>query len=775
MKPASNKKTKPEGRGLLNELFFKYLPYWPLFVATGMICVFAAWFYLRTAVPKFQASASLMLKDETKGAEDGATLHSLDRLSDKKIIENELQVLQSRTLMLDVVKRLHLYASYFEEGELIPKPAYVTTPVIIEAADPETMRSHEKIMFSFSRKDSSVVIGKDRYPLNQFVSTPYGYLRFVRNPNFKTPAQKPLYFNLTNVRSATGYFLSGLAAVAGRESTVVSLAIKDIVPERAEDVLDELMLAYDRSNMDEKNKLANNTIAFVEERLANVQRELNEINEKKQAYKTNRGAVNIGSQGELYLKSVGQIDDKVADVNNQLTVLSQVEKYVRSKDQSSGIVPTTLGTSDPMLSKLVNELYDAEIQYEKLKKTAGEGNPIAGAMKDKIDKLRPSILENLEEQKKGLQATKLNLAATTNMYSSMLQSIPEKERDLIDIDREQGIKLGIYNFLRQKREESALAVADLSGSRIVDRAQSSYAPVSPNSKMIYIVAMVIGLGLPVLFIFIRELLNRKIMFRSEIEKLTSAPILGEVIFDKTKNPIVIEDGKRTFIAEQFRRIRTSLSYLGLNNTQKKKILITSSLSGEGKSFVATNLALSLALTGKKVVLLEFDLANPTLSHKLNLHYEQGASNYLTGECEPEEVIKRTTINENLFFIPCGPLPDNPSELLMSDRVKELFDYLDAIFDHIVIDSAPASLLSDAYVLSPLCDATLYVVKHKFTPKIFLERLDEENTVNQLKNLGIIFNGIHSRGFTKNGYGYGYGYGYIHDTTSSKKRKKVYAK
>jgi capsular exopolysaccharide synthesis family protein len=242
------------------------------------------------------------------------------------------------------------------------------------------------------------------------------------------------------------------------------------------------------------------------------------------------------------------------------------------------------------------------------------------------------------------------------------------------------------------------------------------------------------------------------------------------MLDKSKDPLVIKEGKRTFIAEQFRRIRTSLAYLGVSHAGKKRVLVTSSLSGEGKSFVALNLALSLAMTGKKVVLLELDLANPSLSKKLEVDYEQGVSDYLLGECEPENVIKRTTANNNLFFVPCGTLPDNPSELIMNERLKELLTYLEEIFDHVVIDSAPASLLSDAYVLSPMCHATLYVVKHKFTPKVYLERLEQENSVSQLSNVGIIFNGIKSRGFTKNGYGYGYGYGYIHDSNGGKKKK-----
>jgi capsular exopolysaccharide synthesis family protein len=343
---------------------------------------------------------------------------------------------------------------------------------------------------------------------------------------------------------------------------------------------------------------------------------------------------------------------------------------------------------------------------------------------------------------------------------------------LIEIRREHDIKGKIYEFLLQKQNATELVLqSTYVESRVVDRAQANYVPVSPKGSMMYMMAIVFAIALPVGFIAIKGMFNRKILFRAEIENLTSFPIIGEVILDKSKDPLVIKEGKRTFIAEQFRRIRTSLAYLGVSHAGKKRVLVTSSLSGEGKSFVALNLALSLAMTGKKVVLLELDLANPSLNKKLGVDYEKGVSDYLMGECEPEDVIKRTTANSNLFFLPCGTLPDNPSELLMNERLKELLDYLEEIFDHVVIDSAPASLLSDAYVLSPMCHATLYVVKHKFTPKVYLERLEQENSVNQLMNVGIIFNGIKSRGFTTNGYGYGYGYGYIHDSNGKKKKNK----
>ncbi|MEI9809886.1 MAG: polysaccharide biosynthesis tyrosine autokinase [Bacteroidota bacterium] len=775
MQPGNQKmKPKKEEKKVLSEIFFKYVPYWPVFVVLMAVCMFGAWFYLRITPKVYEASASIMIKDETKGVNQRELENDLNPLGAKTIIENELEVLQSKTLMSQVVRNLHLYASFYEDGEMAPTSAYTTSPVTIEAAKPETLKRAKKVAFSFSDKDSQVVIGSNRYPLNQMVNTPYGLLKFLPNAHFTTPALHPLYFSLMNIRGATGSIAGKLKPTGSKVSTVISLKFRDEVPERCEDVLNELIAVYNQTTVKEKTKLASAAVDFLNTRLSLVGQELQSIESKQKTYKSSKGAVDISLQGQQYLKSTSDINTKIGEMSVQLAVLDEVEKYIKTRDASASISPSTLGIQDPTLSDLLNSLRQKELSYENLKKKTGENNQILVSIKSEIDKLRPSILENIEGQRKSIEASKLNYYSSSNTYSSMLQTIPQKEQDLIEISREQAIQNSIYSFLRQKLEASELSLksSTLEEGRIVDKALASLDPVSPKSSMMYMVAVIFSLGLPVGFISLKGMLNRKVAFRQEIENLTSFPIIGEVVLDKSKDPVVIQEGKRTFIAEQFRRIRTSLAYLGVSHAGKKRVLITSSLSGEGKSFVALNLSLSLAMTGKKVVLIELDLANPSLSTKLNVRYEQGASNYLRGECEPEEIIKRTTVNNNLFFLPSGPLPDNPSELLMSERLTDLLTYLEDIFDYVIIDSAPATLLSDAYVLSPMCHATLYVVKHKFTPKVYIERLGQENSVNQLHNLGIIFNGIRSRGFTKNGYGYGYGYGYIHDNSGKKTKRKA---
>ena len=765
------------GKSALGDLLFKYLPYWPIFIAFLIISLCAAWFYLRVTPSKYEIEASIMIKDDKKGTSNGEAIESLEKLSRKKIVENEIEIFRSRTLMSEVVHNLHLYAPLFEEDKMSSKSAYTISPITVEVAELDKLTPVKKVEFQFIEKDSQVVIGSKKYPLNQFVTTDYGILRFSPNKKRLGKASKQMYFSLADPKKITTSLLEGLTATASTKLTsILTLKIRDTDPREGEDILNELIFVYNKASLDEKNKLAATTSSFLQDRLKSVEQELLGIEKKAQGYKSSREAVDISTQGELFLKSVNETDKQLADVDLQLSALNEVEKYVKSKESTGGIVPSTIGLKDQMLPELLNKLYNHELDYERLRKTTAENNPILTSIKDQINKIKPGLLENIQNQRASLEASKLNLHSTNNGFSTVLQSIPQKERELIDISRQQEIKSNLYGFLLQKMEESDLSLRSIiMDTRIVDNAQASLEPVTPKPKLIYIVAFILSLILPAGFVSIKEFLSRKILFRHEIESLTSTPIIGEISMDKSKDPLVIQQGKRTFIAEQFRRMRTSLGYVG-GSSGKKKILVTSSLSGEGKSFVAANLALSLALTDKKVVLLELDLANPSLSSKLNVNYEEGVSNYLWGECEPEHIIKRTVANNNLFFVPSGPLPENPSELLMSDKLKELLAYLEDAFDIIIIDSAPASLLSDAYVLSPMCDVTLYVVKHKFTPKSYLERLDEENAANQLNNMRIVFNGIQSRGFTKNGYGYGYGYGYIHNNdTKTRTRKKKYTK
>ena len=679
--------------------------------------------------------------------------------------------MKSRELMDEVVKNLHLYAQVYEKGESKYSSAYTTSPIIIQAMSPDSLIEAAEVYFKYDKAKGRVIIKNQAFPVNEWVNTHYGILKFVSRP-VPVSSEEPFHFSITRPKYVSPAFIEGMSvSSASKLSSVINLKLLDEVPQRSEDILNGLISAYNNAAVSDKNKLAASTLEFVDERLSVVGKDLTEIETKLQKYKSNQGAIEISSQGQMFLQSVNANDQKMADVNVQLAVLNQIENYVRSKDNTGGLVPSTMGINDPLLSQLVTKLYDKELEYDKLKPTTGENSPILLSINDQINKIKPSILENINNQKKNLEASRTNLYSTNNRYSGMLNTLPKMEKDLLEISREQNIKSGIYNYLLQKREETALSkAASVADSRIVDNAQSSFDPVSPNPKKYYIMAFALAFAIAIAIVTAIEMLKRTILFRHEIEKYTSVPIIGEIVHEKSKSPLVIGLGKRTFIAEQFRKLRTSLPYIGLVG-QKKKLLITSNASGDGKSFVVANLGLSLAMVDKKVVVLEFDLSNPTLCDKLGITTtNKGLSDFLRGEAEPEEIIRRTTINDNLFVMPAGSLPENPSELIMSERVQDLMEFLTPLFDYIIIDTAPVGLLSDAYVLSAYCDATLYVIRHGHTTKVSVERMDANNKINELKNMAIVFNGVKSRGFSKNGYGYGYGYGYIHKEKEVKRKK-----
>ncbi|HEU4472144.1 MAG TPA: polysaccharide biosynthesis tyrosine autokinase [Flavisolibacter sp.] len=758
---------------VLSQALFRYLPYWPLFLLLLLLSLAGSWLYLRYTTPLYETNARLLIKDQKKGAMDTKALEELNVLSTKKIIENEIEVMRSRTLLNDVVKNLGLYAPVSVEGNLRQRAAYASSPVKIRVKDVDNITETEEVEFSYQSSNATVAINGRRYPLNQWVETPYGTLQFRANDKARKPYNgEKLFFTLVDPKEVASDIQSRLKVEAtNKQSSILSLSLRDEVPQRGEDILNELLVAYNKATINDKNSLAVNTLSFVEERLKSVERDLDSIEKKTQQYKSRKGAIDISEQGRLFLQNVSANDQKLGDINMQLAVLNQVEDYVRSKNNGAGIVPSTLGVSDPILSQLVDKLYSAELEYESLKSTTAENNPAMLALQDKIQKVKPSILENIQSQRRSLSASKSNLAATNSSYSSVLQTMPETERELIDINRAQSIKNGIYSFLLQKREETALTHAStVSDSRIVDRAQSSLTPVSPKSKVVYLSAILIAIAGGIALITGRESLSRKVMFRHEIEALTDLPIIGEIVSEDSKTPIVIGEGKKTFVAEQFRRLRASLQFMGINS-KRKRILVTSAISGEGKSFVATNLALSLALTGKRVVLLDCDLNNPSLNKKLGIgNGLSGVTEYLQDEAEADGIINRSGLHENLFFIPAGSLPRNPAELIMNGRIEDLLNYLDATFDYIVVDTAPVSPVTDAYMISPYCDATLFVVRHGYTPKVFVQRIDENNKINQLNNTAIVFNGVRPRGFGNKNYGYGYGYGYIyHDSKSQNKR------
>lgn len=754
--------TENQEKSFLEDISFKFLPYWPLFVFLVVVFLILGWLFNKNVTPTYETTSTMMINDEKKGADANKIEESIDLLSPNTLVENETEVIHSRTLMQVVVKQLHLYAPFFEDGLLGKRTAtsaYMTSPISIEISDPDRLSDTSMVFFDYDAKNKTVKIDNKQYPLNQYVSTPVGNLKFIENPRYKSPAKRPLYFNLVEPKYIADFYLNNLTVAATtKTSSVVNLVLDDEVPQRGEDILNTLMEKYTDLGIEYKNTVAKNTIAFVDDRLRIVTDELNNVEKKIQNYKDNQGIVDLSTQGKLYLQNASDNDQKLATVNLQLQVLDQVEKYVTSKSNSTGIVPSTLGVDDPVLSKLLDQLYQAELEYERLRKTTAENNPILQSVANQIEKIRPSILENIRNQKANLQAGLSNLSTTNKTYNTQLQAIPQKERELISVSREQIVKNNVYSFLLQKREETALAYAsDVNNSRIISHAQSGVVPVFPHKSIIYLACVMFAFMFGVGIVLFKEMLTGNVMFRSEIEEYTQVPIVGEISYFNDKKSIFLKGQNNRVIQEQFRQLRAAAGLFSKSHT-KKKILVTSSISGEGKSLISANLALSLSRSGKKVCLLDMDIRNPQFSKIFKLRNTVGIAEFLEEDIEPNEIVEGTEFH-NLYIIPAGATKANPTELLLNGKLTELFNYLEEEFDYIIVDTSPVSPVTDAYIVSDYCDLTLYVVRHKYTPKAFVKKLDDTNKFKPLKNMIIVFNGVKPRGFIKRDFGYGYGYGY----------------
>lgn len=754
-----NNKANSE-ENLVSSILFRYLPFWPLFTGLLIVSLLGAWVYLQYfATPAYVVSASLIVKDEEKGVNDSKMTESIDAFTTNKLVENEIDVLSSHSLMNNVVKKLELYAPIYEKGKFKTTSAYTTSPITIEIKSPEKVTEQPEVYFQYDARKKKVVIADKAYPLKRWVDTPYGTMRFKKNKNKTQEATAPLYFSINNPQKVANQIRGKILIESpGKLSSVINLYLEDQVPERGEDILNTLIQAYQQAALTDRSKLAAQTLEFVENRIQLIEKELKDLENKIVEYKSSQGAVDLDERGRQFLENIGTNDRKMAEINLQLAVLDRVEQYVKSKEHTTGIVPSTLGVNDPVLSQLLEKLYSAEIEHQQLSKTTAENNPILLSLTQEISSIRPSILENIRNQRDNLIVSQANLSQTNNRYNSVLQTIPHMERELLEISRQQAIKNNAYSFLLQKREETVLSYAPTAEDiRIVDMAQSSKEPVSPKPLYAYLGAVVLALGAGIALVTSKELFNGKLLFRSEIESHTKAPIVAELTNVERQKGELFNEPTEVAVIEQFRQLRATMGLYGRTFT-KKKIMVTSSIPGEGKSYVSSNLAYSLASSGKKVALLDFDLRNPNTSSLFGVAGQTGIIEFLHEDIAPGDIIRDTAFS-NLSIVAAGIDVGDHTELLLNGKLEIFFDYLEKAFDYVIIDTPPVDLISDAFLLSEYCDITLLVMRHSYTPKNIVQRLSQSNKIKSLNEVAIIFNGVKSRGFIKGQYGYGYGYGY----------------
>ncbi|OIN58804.1 GumC family protein [Arsenicibacter rosenii] len=742
----------------LRATVFRYLRNWPWFVASLVVALAGAYVYLLYQQPVYRSQASLLIKDEKKGIDQESILKELEISGPKKTVENEIEILKSFTLMEKVVNKLDLDVRYYTETSFGKRDLYAARPFrfVVEAASPALYKDELRLTFPTI---NTVQINGKTYPVNRPLITPYGRIRVDGLKGLKPTTEPVIVQVLTRTDAVNGYVNALKAEPTSKASTVIVLSLEDAVPERGEAILNGLIDEYNQAAIADKNQIAGNTLKFIEDRLSLISGDLAVVEKDVEHYKSSQGITDLSTQAQSFLQTLQTNDAQLNETTLQLGALKDVERYVQQQSDQKGMAPATLGLNDPVLLGLVSKLSELELQREQMARTTSEQNPMLQTLDSQIKSTKTSIQANVQNMKAMLTTTQKQLQANNVTLEGQIRTIPGKERNLLEISRQQAIKSNLYTYLLQKREETAVSFAStISDSRTVDKARTAAEPVKPVQRTIFLIFALVGLLIPVGVMAGKDMLSNRVMRRTDVEEGTQVPILGEIVKSKKLEPIVISGRKQSIIAEQIRTLRTNLQFLRTDPKGSQVLLFTSSISGEGKSFISLNLGASLALVNRPTVILEMDLRKPKLHKNLNIFPGQGLSNYLIGEATVDEILQPVPGNENYFIITSGPIPPNPAELLSGPKLPELIDELKKRFDYVLIDSPPIGLVTDAQVIAPLADATLYVVRHDHTPKNFIKQLDTWNREHRFNKLNVILNAVGEGEAYYYSYSYGAYYG-----------------
>lgn len=734
-----------------------------------LLCLFLALgighFYLRYATYQYRASSIILIKNT--GKDDFISTENILLSQNYNIgskgMDNEVQILRSSPLMEKVVERLDLNISYFRQGHFKEHEFYGAQPFHID-----TFSLHKGFAsFYIELVDNEAfrvitdIENAEEGILQQYgrgFETAMGYFEFSAEIAEKIV---PGTYRITiePIENVAARYRSKL--VIERIGSIISssmlmLSLNDPVPQKAEDVLTALMDVYNEEEVREENKVLLNTLDFIDERLGILESELDFVEGSIEIFRRQNAVVSeTASESQSYAVSELRATlNEIARLETKKDLLVSIENFVKNEQDSFRLLPTNLITDNPSLGNLVLSYNQLVLQLERLSNTASPANPTRLAVENELIELRSSLLESIQNIRQDMDIPLSRLGRNVQELEARMLSVPGLEKELLEQKRLQSIKENLYLTLLQKREETALSIAiATSGNRVVEPASSSKKPVQPQNRLVYLACTLLGLLIPVTAIIIYNITDAKVKSEDTIKRITGFPIMGRVLHHTSKENVVVKSGDRSAINEMFRQLRTNLNYLNFKNEQQI-LAISSYKSGEGKSFIALNLALTFAVSNKKTILLELDLRKPKLNKYMGLpNRGMGITSYLIGENSLSEVIQTY---ENLDFISSGPIPPNPSELISSDRMASLLESLKAEYDCIIIDNPPIGLVSDALLLRNFVTNTLLIIRHNFSERKTLRHLEEMRQNEELPNSSVIINGIK---ILRNGY-YGYNsYGY----------------
>jgi capsular exopolysaccharide synthesis family protein len=753
------------------ELLFKYLAYLPLFIVSVVVCTAAGIMYSRYTKPLYKASAKVLVKGEDNNRRIGGSSDLIDNaLTAKRInLDNEIELIRSRSIMEPVVYKNGYNINYYHKGNILDLNVYKSAPVqFTPVFIPDSSKSFQIYVDHLTGRGGTVRLSEKAkgIPFAWEQSLNLGGWRFMlRQRGIGSDGSSRFKIIWTPIDAAAAGIVGGIAvSMINAKATIMQLSITTDNVVMGQDILSSLIDEYNLQSVDEKNKVSQNTIAFINERLGLVTSELTGVESNLANYRGKNQIYDVGKQSELYFGNVNQYRTSIQQLTVQDKVARMIYDYVSQPNNNNRPVPSNLGVEDATLTALIGRYNDLQLKKER-ETPLVTGNSLAlEDISRQIEDIRLSILENLRNISKNLNFQVADLKIKSGESQAYLSSLPQKERTLQEINRQRGVQEGLYLYLLQKREEAAISSAStVSNYKMIDRPAGSGMPVEPNVSNIRLYSAIFGFVLAFAIIFLRDMMNDKVSLRTDITKVTEAPIVGEVAHFKDKErQLVITNKDRGVIAEQFRILRANLQFI-TRNRQSSVMMVTSTVPGEGKTFCSMNLAAVYAVTGKKTVILELDLRKPKISKSLNLKAASGLTSYIMGMATVEEIIVPIASTENLYLIPAGLIPPNPSEMLLDKKMDDLFVYLRQQFEYIIIDTAPVGLVSDAKILSRLTDATVYIVRQRFTVKKQLAFIDDLYTKETLPNMALLVNDVKIGGANSYyGYGYGYGYGYSYN-------------
>lgn len=772
----------------------KLLMYWPWIVGCVAVASIGAFFYLKTLTPLYTVNSSVLIKNESKGGANGADLADLGFVtSSTQSFDNELEILRSRTLIKKVVTALDLYISYSVPSRFRDTELYKQSPVKVWVTpeDAERMGYAQVQMHFHNQQLHEVQVThkgqewkKTVESLPTVFSTPVGVFTFSvadSTQQIIQPIPEVIQAIVISPNGAAATFRGQLAVAPGSKSTTIAqLSFTSSQTARGTDFLNKLVEVYNEEGNNDKNEVAAKTAEFIDERIRIINKELGTTESQLASFKQRAGVVDIAADATQAAGEQASYERAYAENEVQLNLVNHLKNHILNESSQYEVIPANIGLNNSDLNNVVQNYNQMLIERKRLLRTSHEDNPAVQSLNASIEVMRNSVMGAIQTAEKGLLINRQALLAQTRKYAGKVSDAPVQEKEYLSMSRQQEIQANLYLMLLQKREENNITLASTANNaRVIDEPLAG-GQIFPTPSQTYMIALVLGLGLPVGLIFLWGLLQFKIQTRGDVEKITHLPIVGDIplISETSESAIVVHENRNELMEEVFRSVRTNIQYMLLKG--QKVILFTSTTSGEGKSFNAGNLACSFAFMGKKVVIVGLDIRKPGLNKVFQLsRKEAGISQYLSNPEHTDllSLCQVSTVSPNLYILPGGTIPPNPTELVARQALDDAIQQLKQHFDYVILDTAPIGMVTDTQLIARVADLSVYVCRSNYTAKSEFKLINELHQERKLPHLCVLINGIDMNkretgsyygygkyakyghyGYGKK-YGYGYGYGY----------------